>query len=310
MRPLRALGAAAAAGILTLAAGCGGSDDGKSEGAGKAVTVQAANGAVTVPAAPKRIVSLAPTHTESLFAIGAGAQVVAADEYSTYPANAPKTKLSGFKPNVEAITKYNPDLVVLSNDSDGIVKALEKVKVPVLLEPAAATMDEAYDEILDLGKATGHAAEAEKVTADMRGKIQQIVAGVPQPPAGKRFSYFHELDDHLSTVTSKTFIGQIYGLFALRNVADAADKSGSGYPQMSAEGLLKANPDLVFLGDTKCCSQTPATVAKRPGWQDLTAVKKQQVVGLDDDIASRWGPRMPELVKTIGDAVQKATAAA
>ncbi|WP_019634226.1 ABC transporter substrate-binding protein [Actinomadura atramentaria] len=303
MRSARAFGALALVGVLSFASACGG-DDGD-EKAGKSVVVQAGNGAVTVPATPRRIVSLAPTHTETLFALGAGPQVVAADEYSTYPADAPRTKLSGFTPNAEAIIKYNPDLVILSNDTGGIVKALEKVKIPVLLEPAATSLDEVYDEIADLGLATGRTEQARRVADGMKAQIQQTVAATPKKDLG----YYHELDEQLHTVTSTTFIGRVYGLFGLRNVADPADKTGSGYPQLSRESLLKSDPDLVFLADVKCCSQNTASVAKRPGWKDLTAVRKGGVVELDDDVASRWGPRLPELVKTIADAVRRVAAA-
>ncbi|MFI0445827.1 ABC transporter substrate-binding protein [Actinomadura sp. 6N118] len=316
---MRSLRAAVLVGVMALsAAACGDTTesggDKASGAAGKPVTVQAANGAVTIPATPKRIVSLSPTHTETLFAIGAGKQVVAADEYSTFPAGVPKTKLSGFKPNAEAIIGYKPDLVVLSDDLDGIVKALTKVKIPVLLEPAPTKLDEAYDEITDLGQATGRAADAKKLTDGMRTSIQQAVAaakpGAAGKPAGKQLSYYHELDNQLHTVTSKTFIGQVYGLFGLSNVADKAEKAAGGYPQLSREYLLKSNPDLIFLADTKCCGQNEAAVAKRSGWQDLTAVKDKSVIPLDDDIASRWGPRLPEFVKVIGAAVQKASAGA
>ncbi|NYD45097.1 iron complex transport system substrate-binding protein [Actinomadura luteofluorescens] len=303
MRPVRTLGAVMAIGVVTLAAACG-DDDGKSGGTpdGKAVTVQAANGAVNVPAKPKRIVSLSPTHTETLFAIGAGPQVVAVDDYSNYPAGTPRTKLSGFKPNAEAIITHKPDLVVLSDDMDGIVKSLEKVKVPVLLEPAAKNLDEAYDEIGDLGKATGHEAEAKKVTDGMRADIQKTVAASSK---AKGLTYYHELDNQLHSVTSQTFAGQVYGLFGLQNIADKADKASGGYPQLSREYLLKQDPDLIFLADTKCCGQNAAALTKRPGWSDLDAVGHDGVVELDDDIASRWGPRLTEFVKAIGDAVQK-----
>ncbi|MGH3241136.1 MAG: ABC transporter substrate-binding protein [Spirillospora sp.] len=308
MRPVRSLIAVAAIGAVTFAGACGGDDGGteKSTSGAKTVTVQAANGAVQVPADPKRIVSLSPTHTETLFAIGAGPRVVAVDDYSNFPANAPRTKLSGFKPNAEAVIAYKPDLVVVSDDLNGIVKALEKVKVPVLLEPSATKLDEAYDEINDLGQATGRTAEAKKVVDGMRAEIQKTVAASSEAKAkGKELTYYHELDNQLHSVTSKTFVGQVYGLFGLRNIADAADKASGGYPQLSREHLLKQDPDLIFLADTKCCGQNAAAVAKRPGWSDLGAVKNEGVIALDDDIASRWGPRLPVFVKTIGDAVQK-----
>lgn len=304
MRPVRTLGAMTAIVAVAFAAGCGGGDGGTGDAASgaKAVTVQAANGAVTIPARPERIVSLSPTHTETLFAIGAGPQVVAVDDYSNHPPDAPQTKLSGFKPNAEAVIAYKPDLVVVSDDLNGIVKALEKVEIPVLLEPAATKLDEAYDEISDLGQATGQAAEAKKLTDDMRASIQQTVAASSK---AKGLSYYHELDNQLHSVTSRTFVGQVYGLFDLRNVADEADKASGEYPQLSREYLLKKDPDLIFLADTKCCGQNAATLADRPGWSDLDAVKNKGVVELDDDIASRWGPRLPEFVKAIGDAVQK-----
>lgn len=315
MRPLRALGAAALTLALTLTAACGGANDDTSSGrdarGGGAITVQAANGTVTLPGVPKRIVSLSPTHTETLFAIGAGPQVVAVDEYSDHPADAPKTKLSGFKPNAEAIIGYKPDLVVLSDDLDGIVKALEKVKVPVLLEPAATRLEDAYDEIMDLGTATGRAEQARRLTDDMRRRIQQAVDSAKRAGAsgGDPLTYYHELDEQLHSVTSKTFVGQVYALFGLRNIADDAQPSAGAYPQLSREHLLKSDPDLVFLADTKCCGQNAAAVGKRPGWSGLTAVKRGNVVELDDAVASRWGPRLPELVQAIGDAVGKASAA-
>ncbi|RFU36422.1 ABC transporter substrate-binding protein [Actinomadura logoneensis] len=314
MRPVRALGASLVIGALALASACGGSGDsdkGKDKdraAGGGPVVVQAANGSVTIPATPRHIVSLSPTHTETLFAIGAGKQVTAVDDLSNYPADAPRTKLSGFQPNAEAIIATKPDLVVLSNDMDGIVEALSKVKIPVLLEPAATKLDEAYDEIQDLGKATGHSAEAAKLTERMRADIRQTVA-TAKSAGGGGLSYYHELDNQLHSVTSKTFIGQVYGLFGLVNIADGAEKAAGGYPQLSQEYLLRRDPNMIFLADTKCCGQSSVAVGKRPGWSALTAVKKQNTVELDDDVASRWGPRLPEFVKAIAAAVQKASAA-
>lgn len=171
----------------------------------------------------------------------------------------------------------------------------------------ATGLDDAYDEITDLGRATGRAEQAAKVTGDMRASVQATVTAAAKDK-DKGLSYYHELDNQLHTVTSKTFIGQVYGLFGLRNIADDADKASGGYPQLSREHLLKQDPDLIFLSDTKCCGQNTAALGKRPGWSDLKALKKQGVVELDDDIASRWGPRLPEFVKAIGDAVQKVSA--
>ncbi|MEV7009431.1 ABC transporter substrate-binding protein [Streptosporangium sp. NPDC051022] len=276
---------------------------GSTGAAGFPVTVQAGNGPVVVPKRPERIVSLSPTATESLFAVGAGAQVVAVDDQSNYPAEAPKSSLSGFKPNVEAIVAQKPDLIVLANDIDGVVAKLGTLGVPVLLEPAATKFDDAYDQIADLGAATGNQAKADEVVTGMKERIETLAAAAPRD---KKLTYYHELDSTPYSVTSTTFIGQVYGLFGLTNIADKAPEAAGGYPKLSAEFVAKADPDLVFLADTKCCGQSKETLAKRPGWSGLSAIKNDQVVLLDDDIASRWGPRVADLAEQVGAAVKKA----
>ncbi|WP_306461909.1 ABC transporter substrate-binding protein [Spongiactinospora gelatinilytica] len=302
-------------GVLALA-GCGqtGTTGGQtaasatpaaSSGAGFPVTVQAGNGSVTIAERPRRIVSLNPTATESLFAIGAGPQVIAVDDLSNHPTEAPKTALSGFKPNAEAIIAHKPDLVVLSNDLGGVVTALQKVKVPVLLEPAATKLAESYDQITDLGAATGNADGAAKVVAGMREKIESLAAAAPKD---HKLTYYHELDVTPYSATSGTFIGEIYGLFGLRNIADEAPDAAGGYPKLSAEFVAKADPDLIFLADVKCCGQSKETLAKRPGWGGLSAIKNDRVVRLDDDIVSRWGPRAAEFAQVVAAAVEKAAA--
>jgi iron complex transport system substrate-binding protein len=256
-----------------------------------------------------KIVSLSPTGTEMLFAIGAGDLVVAADSYSNYPAEAPTTDLSAYEPNAEAIAGYEPDLVVLSNDSaDGIVKQLEALEIETLLLPAAATIDDTYSELEQLGAATGHVGDAAEVVANMQADIEEIVTSATPRPAP--LTYYHELDNTYYSVTSSTFIGQVYSLLGLENIADAADDgSAGGYPQLTAEAIIAADPDLVFLADTKCCQQDAAAVAARPGWDTLSAVKAGNVVELDDDVASRWGPRIVDLMKIVAAAVEKVPAA-
>ena len=264
------------------------------------VTVKAGNGDVTIVAKPVNIVSLSPTATEMLFAIGAGKQVIAVDDQSTYPAEAPKTDLSGFKPNVEAIAKQNPDLVVISDDSQKLADALGKLKIATLLEPPAATLEASYAQITQLGIVTGHPAEATKLATDMAKGIDAAVAKAGKHT--KALTYYHELDPTYYTATAKTFIGQIYAKFGLVNIGDAAD-DGSGYPQLSAEKIVAANPDVIFLADVKCCQQNVDAVSARAGWNVMTAVKDKHVVALDDDVASRWGPRVVELANAVGTAL-------
>ena len=278
---------------------CGDDDDG-GEAADEGTTTTAA-----AEDAPERIVSLAPTTTEMLFAIGAGDQVVAVDSNSNYPAEAPKTDLSAYQPNIEAIAGYKPDLVVYSDDPGELKAGLDKLSIPVLHQPAATDLDDTYAQLGQLGQATGHADEAGQLAATMRAEIDKIAAAArPERP----LTYYHELDKNLYTATSKTFIGQLYDQLGMKNIADAADKDGSGYPQLSAEYVIKADPDLIFLADTKCCGQSARTVAARDGWNELTAVRTGGVVELDDDVASRWGPRVVDFLKTVAAKVQTAEA--
>ena len=275
------------------------------------ITLTAENGPVKIKAKPGRIVSLSPTATEDLYAVGAGAQVVAVDDDSDYPASAPVTKLSGLTPNLEAIAKYNPALVIASQNSNGLVAGLGKLGVPVLIEPAAATLTDAYDQIVQVGQATGHAAQAVRLVATMKS---QIAGDVKQAGSAHHdLTYYWELSDNpYYSVTSSTFIGQIVSLFGLKNIADAADKaSDGGYPQLSEEYIVTARPAIIFLADNESADggQSPAVVAARPGWSAIPAGKDKEIIALNDDVASRWGPRLPQLVAQIAQAVEKAPGA-
>jgi iron complex transport system substrate-binding protein len=265
-------------------------------------------GEVALAKRPERIVSLAPTATEMLFAIGAGPQVTAVDNQSDHPAGAPRTNLSGVKPNAEAIAAKKPDLVVLSRDVDKIAARLTVLKIPVFLTPAATGLDDTYREIGELGTLTGHQAEADALHQRMSADIKKIVASVP--PREAPLSYYYELDPAVRTATSATFIGSIFKLFNMINVVDSAAGGGAnaGYPRISREAVVKANPSMIFLADTGCCKQSATTVKARAGWGMIDAVRDGRIYALDDDLASRWGPRSVDLVKEVADAVAKANA--
>jgi len=274
------------------------------------MTVKAGNGAVTIKAKPTRIVSLSPTATEDLYQVGAGSQVVAVDNDSNYPAEAPKTSLSGITPNIEAIAKYNPTLVIAAQNTGGLVAGLTKLGIPVLIEPAVTTLGAAYAQIEQVGQVTGHAAQATDLTTSMK---RQILASVTKAGSGHQgLSYYWELSANpFYSATSNTFIGQIVGLFGLTNIADKADKpADGGYPQLTQEYIVTAKPQVIFLADNEAADggQSTAIVAKRPGWSGIPAVQDHEIVGLNDDVASRWGPRLPELVAEIGQAIERAAA--
>jgi len=271
------------------------SEDG---GATFPVTVIHDGGEVTLDEAPDTIVSLSPTGTEILFAIGAGDQVVAVDSFSYFPEEAPVTDLSAFDPNVEAILAYEPDLVIASGDSNDLVAGLEAVDVPVLLYGAANDFETAFAQFRALGDATGN--DAGSVVEQIEADLQAAADSVEVEPG---LTYFHELSPDLFSATSATFIGEIYGLFDMVNIADEADADASGYPQLSAEYIVDADPDWVFLADTICCEVTPETFGQREAFTTMTAVEQGRVVGLSDDTTSRWGPRMVDFAEAVAAAL-------
>jgi iron complex transport system substrate-binding protein len=263
--------------------------------------VKTANG-LAVPRNPTRIVSLSPSATEDLYAVGAGKQVVAVDQYSTYPTNAPRTSLSGFQPNVEAIARYRPDLVVNDQNINNLASLLGKLHIPVLIDPAPTTLDGAYAQVEQLGAATGHRAEGVQVADSMRSQVAAVVSSVPKPKRVE--TVYHELDQNFFSASSHTFIGQLYSLLGLRNIADKAPKA-TAYPQLSSEYVVASSPDLIVLADTICCGQSDRTVSKRPGWSHIAAVQKKAVVAVNDSVASEWGPRIVLFLRTVAAEVRQ-----
>ena len=297
---------AALTAILLTSAACG--DDNNSSSttdAPQATDLQAD----TIPAdAPRAIISLSPTHTEILFAIGAGDQVIAVDDQSNYPAEAlaKPHDLSGFEPNVEAIAALEPDLVVIGDDFKGLAAQLEPLGIATWVSPAPTSFDEVYAQIEQLGAAAGRIGEAAELVGQMQTDIQAAIDAAPK--LAEPATFYHELDSTLFTVTSNTFIGHVYEQFNLVNIADGVEE-GNDYPQLNAEYLLTSNPDLIFLADAKYSGESAETVAARPGWDTIAAVQHGGVIVIDDDIASRWGPRVVDFVEAVSAALAKVPAA-
>ncbi len=309
---------AALTALLLTAAACG--DDSTSTStstdsmsSSATTTAAPAPASDTIPTAagdvPMAIISLSPTHTEMLFAIGAADQILAVDDQSNYPAEAldKPHELSGFEPNVEAIAALKPDLVVIADDGADLTGQLGKLGIPVWSGPAPSTFDDVYAQIEQLGAATGHIGEAAEVVGQMQTDINAAIAAAPV--TAEPASFYHELDPTLYSVTSNTFIGQVYGLFGLTNIADGVEE-GNDYPQLNAEFIIQANPDLIFLADGNCCGESPAAVAARDGWAATIAVTNGNVIAIDDDIASRWGPRLVDFIQAVSAAVAKVPAKA
>ncbi len=253
--------------------------------------------------APHRIISLSPSATEDLFAIGAGPQVIAVDQLSNFPASAPASNLDAFSPNVEAIASLKPDLVILNSGAtkaDSVKAALKKLKIKVYFESAPDDIAGAYKEISELGALTGRGPAANKLIRSMKLSIKKSIDSVRKKNS---LSFYHELDDTLYSVTSETFIGKVYKDFGLTNIADAAAKADSyGYPQLTPEYLVLANPAIIFLSDAQY-GTTASSVASRPGWSNLKAVTGKHIVALPDDIPSRWGPRLLDFYQFVAKSI-------
>lgn len=272
-----------------------GGTDSTAEGFPVTVTVTP-NQSVVIEDQPERIVSLSPTSTEMLFAIGSGDQVIAADEYSTYPEEAPRVDgLSGYTPNVEAVLEYDPDLVVVTPTGEGIIDGLTAAGVPTLMLDASEELEDTYEQIELLGEATGNRENATTLVDEIQTTIDVAIATVPQNVKDAGLTYYHELSSAYHSISDRTYLGQIYATFGLTSIAPDTDD----YPQLTSEAVVAANPDFIFLANTNAEGMDPETVASRPGWETIDAVRNDRVINLDDDLASRWGPRVGELVEEI-----------
>ena len=243
---------------------------------------------------PERIISISPSLTEILFAIGAGAQVVAVDNYSNYPPEAPTTSLSAYEPNMEAISAFDPDLVVLSYDIGDLVKGLNTVGIETMLLPAAVDFEGIIFRVEELGKRTGNAENAIKVAGKMKTEMEELI---DSRKGGKPLRVYHEIDENYYSASSNSFIGSIYGLLNLVNIADKADKEGYGYPKLSPEYILSENPEIIILPgkDLEYINK----IKTRPGWSAIDAVVEENFLLLDPDIGSRWGPRIIDFAKSV-----------
>jgi iron complex transport system substrate-binding protein len=264
---------------------------------------------------PKCIVSLSPSATETLYAIGAGHQVQAVDKDANYPtAGLPTKRVDALNPSVEAIIgickktashpSTKPDLVVISYDANSIKAKLAAVGVRVVEMDAPTTTAGALGQIVRLGQLTGHSATASRLARSLDRAMKSLVHSIPAHP-GKVLTAYYELDTTYYSLTSRTFVGSLLKSLGVVNVADAKSTSAdAGYPQLSAEYVVSANPKLIFLADSICCKASAASLAKRPGFSKVAAVKDGEVIALNDDVASRWGPRLVLLLQEMTVAVK------
>lgn len=256
---------------------------------------------VTIPATAQRIVSLAPSITEILFAVGAGPQVVGNTQYCNYPPEADALpEIGGFSAktiSVEAIVALNPDLVIGgSTNQAAIAEALEDLGVATLIfEPT--TFDTVYANIAVIGEVTGHTQEAGALITTMQARVAAVLAKIATIPAADRPTVFYEIfDEPLLTAGPSTFIGQMLTMVGASNIfADTSEN----YPQVSAEAIVERNPAVIIGPDSHGDKLTPDHLASRPGWDQIRAVQDKRIYLLDGDMASRAGPRLVEVLESL-----------
>ena len=268
----------------------------------------------TTGSSPQCIVSLSPTATETLFAIGAGPQVQAVDTDSDFPKTGlPTKRINALNPSVEAVLgickstashpSTKPDLVVISYDANSIQQKLTNLGVKVVFQDAATSVGSALSQIRQLGLLTGHVAKANTLSTSIGATIKADIKSIPPHPNKKLTVYYETGTNPYYSLTSQTFAGSLMKSLGLVNIADAdSTTADAGYPQLSAEYIISANPKLIFLADLV----TPASVTKRTGFSKVSAVENHNVVALNVNIASRWGPRLGILMNQL-TAVVKAT---
>lgn len=256
------------------------------------VSVRSDGRTVTIDKAPRRILCLSPSATQMLYTIGAWKQVAGVDRYSAWPKKAPRTSFTGGETNAADYLSLHPDLVIFSYVSGQVTTELQALHIPALVLPPATTIAGVDRQIRELGEVTGHVAGAKAEVVSLDRDLRRTVASAHTK--GRKATYYFEITPTYYSATSKTFIGAVFARFSMVDIADPAGRAGTTYPQLSAEYIVKADPDYVFLADTVCCSIDPQNFARRPGFSTLDAVHAHHVVGLNDSVASQWGPHSLE----------------
>lgn len=243
----------------------------------------------------QRVISLAPSNTEILFAVGAAEEVIAREDFSNYPeeaANLPSVGGNMGAYNLEEIARLEPDLILASPlTSPEALESLKKITPNVFVLPNPKDLDDLYANLVTVGILTGHKSEAEALSASLKGRadaVLEIVKGAAEMP-----SVFYELDATNPakpwTAGPGTFVDLLIGLAGGQNIG--ASLSGE-WAQISQEALIVEDPDIILLGDSFYGGITAESVAARPGWDGLAAVVNGRVLAFNDDLVSRPGPRM------------------
>lgn len=261
---------------------------------------------VEIDHAPMRIVSLAPSNSETLFAVGAGNQVVGVTKYCNYPPKACSGKevVGGFSAksiSVEKILALKPDLVLAAGKiHQPIIDALTQQHIPVIAL-TARTFHDVYANIELVGRLTGHKTKANKIVAGMRSKIKTITDKTATIPKNKRLRVFWEVwDKPLMTAGPGTFIGQMIEMAGGINIFNDLKLD---YPKVNSEEVIHRNPDVILGPDKHGKKLSIEQLSQRPGWKQINAIKNGRVHLVDGDVVSRSGPRLVQGLEAIAKAI-------
>lgn len=249
---------------------------------------------ITLDGPPKRIMSLTPSNTEILFALGAEDRIVAVDQWSNFPPAAKaKPRVAPLHPSLEQIVSFSPDLILSTHGGAEPLLPLERQEIQVMIF-APRTLDDIYRNILLMGRIVGAEARAERLVWSMRQRVAAVVAKVRDAPRPKVFIELDASDPSRPFTAGPGSFMDV--LIQLAGGANVAARSRMAWPQFSLEELIRADPDLIILGDALAPmnSQTPELVARRPGWSHLRAVRRGTIFPIDSDLISRPGPRIVE----------------
>lgn len=254
---------------------------------------------VSIPKKPLRIVSLLPSHTEILYAVGAGTQMVGCTTFCDFPAETGQLeKVALSNPDsvsLETLVALQPDLIFLGGDYQRLLaEQLTKLKIPVLSFESQSVADIEHS-IRGISRATGHEQAGEELIATIKKEIKAIQKRVePYRKPGRPRVFYQVWDQPLMTAGPASFIGELINLIGAENIFEDVKIA---YPQVSEETLIVRNPDVILLPQTKKTgtsdlAETISRLRERPGWQEMKAVKNQRIYLIEDDLISRPGPRV------------------
>ncbi len=240
---------------------------------------------------PERIVSLSPGHTEVLFAIGAGDQVIAVDSRADYPPETEtKTKFEAMSPDVGAIDELQPDLIVLMAGPDAVVEALDQRGLRVLWLELPDSFVSLFDQIDLLGEITDNIEQSDSLVDAMDERTLDFLERVGPSPGPR---VYHELDDDTTTASEDTLTGELY---LILNAISIASDPPRPFPELTLDAIIEADPEVIIVAHS---GASPESVKARPGWQDISAVKNDRVYSVDPDIVNRPGPRLVDGLETL-----------